>query len=103
MCLQRGNVGWARARRDHHGDGIAGNDAQQHEHDDRHARERQQRHGHAIDDDGKQHHRSLQLTASTAAAPGAAADRVDGIVYAFDTRVGCKAPETFGITLREDL
>jgi hypothetical protein len=80
MRLQRGDVGGARARRDHHGDGIARHDAQQHEHHDRHARKRQQRHGDAIDDDGKQHERPLKLTASTAAAPGAAADRVDEIL-----------------------
>jgi len=38
------------------------------EHHDRHASERDERHGHAIDDDGNQHERSMKLTSSIAAA-----------------------------------
>jgi len=51
--LERGDVGRTRARRNHHRHRIARHDAQQDEHDDCHARERQQRHGQAIGDDSK--------------------------------------------------
>ena len=59
MRLQGRDVSLGRARRDHHGNGIAGHDAQQNEHHDRHAGECQQRHGDAIGNDSKQHERSL--------------------------------------------
>ena len=102
--LERRDVGRARARRDHHRDRIAGHDAQQNEDDDRHARKRDKRHCHAIGDDRKQHQRSLRLTASMAAARPAR--RRTASTSAFRPSrpvVGCRAPETFGVTLRSDL
>ena len=89
--------------------GIAGHDAQQNEHDDRHADQRDERQPGDAGGSASSDHRFVMrphpVAPIAASAPPRAVgcDRIDAAQVAGDTSVGCRAPDTFGVTLRSDL
>ena len=98
MRAQRCDIRGRSAGRDHHGDRIAGNDAQENEDDDRDAGQRDGGHGQTIGRAGD--HSPREREREREIAPGSRAPRR---FHAFDTKVGCSAPVPFGVTLSEDL
>ncbi len=112
---QRHDVRGTRPGRDHHGDGIARRHPQQDEDHDGHAEQRHDHHGDPMEGGRGDHRASLRPAVEPANClpDGTSAGRcrrtprtspcADGALQAVATSVGCRAPETLGVILSEDL